>query len=224
VKSVQSVVTNEHNPLLPIDLDSSQMPDTTGQPVWQLARHLFPLQGSWTEQDYWELSGGPLVEFDNGYIEVLDVPTKEHQRLAQYIFVVIREFLLGKRIGEVFMAPLPMRLWEGKFREPDVLFVRNDRAEYQGNYPEGADLVVEVVSSGHENRRRDFEVKRSEYAKAGIAEYWIMDPQEQAVTVLHQAGQAYDLVGHFRRGETASSVELPGLEVSVDSWLDAASR
>ncbi|NJO98896.1 MAG: Uma2 family endonuclease, partial [Pleurocapsa sp. CRU_1_2] len=45
-------------------------------------------------------------------------------------------------------------------------------------------LVVEVVSPGKVNRDRDYRYKRSEYAARGIAEYWIVDPQESKITVL----------------------------------------
>ena len=192
-----------------------------GTPAWRIAL-FYPGQGAWSEDEYLNLSGGPLVEFDNGHIEVFDMPTKEHQRLTQFIFVVLREFLLGKGIGEAFMAPLPTRLWEGKFREPDVLFLRDGRAEYKGSYPEGADLVVEVVSFDRESRRRDLEEKRLDYAKAGIPEYWIMDPLTGVVSVLRLSDNAYVLSGEFKAGQAAVSVELPGLVVSVDAWLDSA--
>ena len=196
-----------------------------GTPAWRIAL-FYPAQGSWSESEYLNLTGGPLVEFEQGRIEVLDMPTKEHQRLAQFIFVMIHNFLLGERIGEVFMAPLPMRLWEGKFREPDILFVKRGRAELRTDarrsYPEGADLVVEIVSEGDQNRRRDLHDKRAEYAKAKIPEYWILDPENETLLVLRLNGSQYDVAGKYQRGQSATSSELPGLEVSVDDWLNAA--
>ena len=202
---------------------SAEMP--LGTPAWRIAL-FYPAQGSWTESDYLNLSGGPLVEFDQGHTEVLDMPTKEHQRLAQFIFLMIRNFLLGQRVGEVFMAPLPMRLWEGKFREPDVLYVKHGRGELRigdrRSYPDGADWVVEIVSEGDENRRRDLQDKRADYAKGKIPEYWILDPENETLMVLRLNGDQYDVVGEFRRGQSATSAELPGLEVSVTDWLNAA--
>ena len=196
-----------------------------GTPAWRIAL-FYPAQGSWSETDYLNLLGGPLVEFDQGHIEVLDRPTKEHQRLAQFIFVLIRDFILGRRIGEVFMAPLPMRLWEGKFREPDVLFVKDERGEWrtddQRSYPDGADLVVEIVSPGAQSRRRDFENKRDDYARGKVPEYWILDLEQETLLVLDLNGDRYDLAGEFHRGQSATSVALPGMEVSVDAWLDSA--
>src|SRR5437773_2718941 len=80
--------------------------------------------------------------------------------------------------------------------------------------PDGADLVMEVVSEGSENRKRDLETKRLEFAAAGIAEYWIVDPQEQRITVLVLDGSIYRVHGEFAPGTQASSVLLPGFSVA----------
>jgi Uma2 family endonuclease len=191
-----------------------------GQPAWRIAL-FYPPQGSWTETDYLELEGGPLVEFDSGCVEVLDMPTKEHQRIVQFLFVWLREFVLAANLGEVFIAPLPVRLWPEKFREPDVLFLRHGRAEHRG-YPDGADLVIEVVSPDPESRRRDKDVKTAEYCRAKIAEYWIVDPEQETIKVLFLAGDDYETYGEFQCGAEARSKTLPGLTVSVDDVLAAA--
>lgn len=175
---------------------------------------LYPLQGSWTEHDYLELGTNRLVEFSEGCIEVLSTPTKLHQRIARFLFLLLQECVSARALGEVFFAPLPVRLWPGKFREPDIVFVRPERGEYAGQ-PEGADLVVEVLSPGEENRRRDVETKRGEYARAGIPEYWIVDPEARRVTVLVLEGAAYREHGTFGPEDTATSATLPGLAVSV---------
>jgi Uma2 family endonuclease len=184
-----------------------------GEPPWDVAL-LYPLQGSWTERDYLELGTNRLVEFSDGCIEVLPMPTKLHQRIVRLLFLVLQEYVSARGLGEVFFAPLPVRLWPGKFREPDVLFVRPGRADY-GGQPEGADLVMEVVSEGEENRRRDFETKPHEYARARVPECWIVDPENQRVTVLVLEDSTYRQHGVFGPGEAATSATLPGLAVSV---------
>lgn len=182
---------------------------------------LFPPQGSWTEADYLELDSGKLVEFSNGCVEVLDTPTKEHQRIVRFLFGLLSEFVSAADLGEVFFAPLPVRLWPDKFREPDLVFVRHDRGDYR-SYPEGADLVVEVVSEGEANRRRDLEIKPDEYCRAGIREYWIVDPQTSTITVLAGDGQTYQERRVYRSGEMALSHSLEGLAVPVEEVLAAA--
>jgi hypothetical protein len=74
-------------------------------------------------------------------------------------------------------------LWDGKFREPDIVFLLAQHADRRGNkYWRGADLVMEVVSE--DDPDRDLVTKRVEYAQAGICEYWLLDPRDRTVTVL----------------------------------------
>ncbi len=203
----------------PTDLKNALDDGQPGQPIWRLAL-LFPTQGSWSETDYLDLSGGPLIEFDAGSVEILDMPTKAHQRVVQFLLLWLHQYVLAKKIGEVFVAPLPVRLWADKFREPDIVFVRSGRADYRG-YPDGADLVVEVVSEGQANRRRDIEIKPSEYCRAGIAEYWIVDLEMQRIDVLIWIDGSYQK-SEFHRGQMAVSTTYEGLSISVDHVLDAA--
>jgi len=74
---------------------------------------------------------------------------------------------------------------------------------------------MEVVSEGTEARRRDYEDKRFDYAKAGIPEYWIVDPEQQRITVLVLEGNAYRVHGEFAVGQIASGVLLQGLSIDV---------
>lgn len=192
---------------------SGNRPPGFGEPAWDVAL-LYPPQGSWTERDYLELATTRLVEFSDGCVEVLPMPTKAHQRIVRLLFLVLHQFVAQRRLGEVFFATLPVHLWAGKFREPDLVFVRPQRGDYLGQ-PEGADLVVEVVSEGEENRRRDTQTKPADYARAGIPEYWIVDPPQRQVTVLVLDGDSYRQHGVFAPGETATSATLPGLAVAV---------
>ena len=206
------------------DLSSSPskpLPDPVpGEPAWGVAL-LFPPQGSWTEADYLSLDAGRLIEFSDGCVEVHDMPTKGHQRIVRYLFQLLSQVVASQGLGEVFFAPLPVRLWADKFREPDLVVVRTERADYRG-YPVGADLVVEVVSEGEANRRRDLETKREEYSRAGIEEYWIVDPEAGTVTVCSGAGPEYDQQIVFHRGDVATSPTLPGFDAVVNDILAAA--
>jgi Uma2 family endonuclease len=193
-----------------------------GEPAWRIAL-FFPEQGGWSEEDYLNLDGGPLLEFEHGFVEVLDFPTKEHQRIVQFLFVLLHAFVAQNIRGEVFVAPLPVRLRPGKFREPDIVFVDAGRAEYKG-IPDGADLVIEVVSAAADGRRRDLQVKFAEYATAGIAEYWIIDPENETIIVNYLVNDSYDSIMTFRRGDTAVSQRLPGFSVAVNDVLNSAAK
>ena len=80
---------------------------------------------------------------------------------------------------------------------------------------------MEVVSPDPQDRQRDLVVKRREYARAGIPEYWIIDPAERRVCVYTLSRRTYRLHGEFREGDEATSVLLPGFAVSVDAVLAA---
>lgn len=192
-----------------------------GQPAWRMAL-LFPPQGSWTEQEYLALDAGRQIEFDGGCVEVLDLPTKEHQRMVRFLFLLLNAFVTSRRIGEVFFAPLPVRLWNEKYREPDLIFVKQGREDI-GKYPNGADLVIEIVSDSPSDRKRDLETKVIEYEMAGIQEYWVVDPQ-QTLLLAHRLIQSKYVVETFCRGQTAHSSVLEGFTVDIAELFDAARR
>jgi Uma2 family endonuclease len=193
----------------------------TGQPVWAIATR-FPRQGNWTEADYLDLPEGfPRVELSDGHLEVLPMPTDRHQViLTAMLLLLVAE---AKRLGGwARPAGLRIRLGTGRFREPDVALLTGANAAKRGEeHWTGADLVVEVVSGGAEDRTRDYLTKRHQYAAAGIGEYWIVDPQEGLITVLMLVGDEYVEHGVFGRGDMATSAAFAGLKVGVDETLDA---
>ena len=192
----------------------------TGEPAWDIAK-LFPNQGYWSEEEYLELNGNRLVEFTNGQIEVLSIPTDLHQAIVAELFEAILLFTRAGRLGTVRFAPLRLKIAQGKFREPDVMFLAtaHDQQRHE-EYWNGADLVMEVVSD--DDRRRDLETKRLEYAQAHIPEYWIVDPQQKQITVLTLANETYQVHGTFTEGQTATSKLLSGFEVAVTDIFAAA--
>jgi Uma2 family endonuclease len=191
----------------------------TSEPTWEIA-HLFPSQGSWTEEEYLALETNHLVEFSNGFIEVLPMPTTSHQMMVAYLYGLVLAFVSTRNLGTVLFAPLRIRLKADKFREPDIAFMLKENADQiTDGFWSGADLVMEVVSGTKKDRRRDLVVKRKEYAKAGIAEYWIIDPEEERITVLRLSGKRYVVHGNFDKGAQATSHLLPGLSVNVPECL-----
>lgn len=197
-------------------------PRVEGEPAWDIAK-LFPLQGHWAEGDYLQLNGNYLVEYTHGHVEVLPMPTDEHQAIVAFLFMQLSAFVMARGLGTPRFAPLRLRVVEGKFREPDVLFLLRENDRHRRNeFWTWADLVMEVVSVDHRNR--DLETKRRDYAQAGIPEYWIVDPMLQEVTVLKLAGHHYDAVGTFKPGDRATSALLPGFAVEVAEIFSAAKQ
>jgi Uma2 family endonuclease len=197
------------------DLLAAARRDGLARPTWSAAL-LFPGDGEWTEGDYLALPTNRLVELSDGTLEVLPMPTKTHQAIAFFLTSALKRFL-GSR-AEVVMAPYPVRLWQDKFREPDVVCILAEHAHRCGEkFADGADLVMEVVSESDPSRDR--ETKRIEYARASIPEYWIIDPQEDTVTVLTLDGERYGEHGVYRRGQQATSALLHGFVVDVGDAL-----
>ena len=185
------------------------------------ALDLFPAQGEWDETAFLELSGrtNRLIELSDGYLEVLPMPGKSHQRIAVFLFNLLREHVEGSGLGEVLIAPYPIRLWPGKVREPDIVVALGTKADQLGEeIGDAPDLVVEVLSK---DRQRDLVVKRREYAKAGIREYWLIDPRNRQFTVLSLTGRTYSVYGEFHVGDEAKSKLLGGWSASTASIFEA---
>jgi Uma2 family endonuclease len=144
---------------------------------------LLPAPGEWTEEDYYPLSErGRLVELSDGNIEVIESPTYFHQLILARLFLALHAFVSQGKLGKVIFAPLPIRLWPGKIREPDLMYMSASHADRIAKYWGIPDLAVEILSPGTEENDR--EVKRHEYAQAGMTEYWIIDPDAKNIEVL----------------------------------------
>jgi Uma2 family endonuclease len=174
----------------------------------------------YSESEYFVLENGQRLEFSDGIIELMPVFTMSHQRITACLYHELKAFTLTRNLGEVCFVGVRVRLWPGKYREPDVLFMRAENAHRMTDeYWEGADLVMEVVSARDADRRRDLNQKREEYAQAEIPEYWIVDPELGQIKVLTLVGQVYLVHGEFKIGEHATSKLLPGFFVDVAAAL-----
>lgn len=188
----------------------------------ETAIDLSALQGLWSAAQYLRLTDqtNRLIEFTDGVIEVLPVPTRKHQAISRLLFLALLAFVqrLG---GTVFYAPLRVQIRPGKYREPDLLLLRAaDDPRNQNAFWLGADLVVEIVCP--DAPERDTQIKRADYAEAAIPEYWIVNPLDDTITVLRLEADRYVAHGVFRRGQRATSALLAGFAVAVDEVLDAA--
>jgi Uma2 family endonuclease len=198
------------------DLELKLIRRTTG-----LELDLLPLQGLWTEEQYLKLTDqtNQLIEFTDGYLEGIAMPTRSHQLVLLLLYELFKAFVRPSG-GMVLVAPLRVQVRPGKYREPDVVLLRDaNDPRNQDAFWLGADLVAEIVSP--DNPERDTVEKVADYAEARIPEYWIVNPLEETITVLALAGDAYTNHGVFRRGETATSALLVGFAAPVDSVFDA---
>lgn len=196
------------------------IPSSLGEPAWEAAM-FFPPQGQWNECDFLRFHTNRMAELVAGRLEILPMPSWIHQLIVKLLIELIEQQIRANELGGVLLfAPLPTRLFPGTIREPDVLYVAPENVpKLPIKYPDKIDFAIEVVSEGEEARRRDYEQKRVDYARAGVAEYWIVDPEDELITVLSLRGDAYELIGEYRSGDVASGHYFSGFSVDVNQVL-----
>jgi Uma2 family endonuclease len=188
---------------------------SSDEPTWEVA-HLFPAQGYWTETEFFELHSNRMVELADGTLEILPMPTWLHQLMVDFLADLLKQQITSETGGRVLQAPLPIRLFRNTIREPDVMyFAPGSEPQDPRSYPTRVDLAMEVVSDGVEARRRDYEDKRRDYARAGVAEYWIVDPEDKKIVVLVLRDGSYQTFGEFTAGQLAGGTLIPNLSVDV---------
>jgi len=160
-----------------------------------------------------------FAEWVDGEVIIISPASADHQRLRDFLLVLISHFLEFSPIGELFSSPYLMRLrFRPSGREPDLFFVAHEHADRaMATYLDGpADLAVEIVSPDSE--RRDRVDKYREYETAGIAEYWLLDPIRHEATFFQLGSdQHYHSVPLEDDGFYHSAV-LRGFGLRVD-WL-----
>lgn len=211
----------------------AQRPSRRGEPAWELL-DVLPEQGEWSVIEYLRLcrDSNQQIEFTNGYVEVLPVPEMIHQVVMVWLCNLLNAHRVnGQRSGIAVVSPFIFKVSSKRYRQPDVLFVKHENAHRvstkRWTY---ADLLIEIVSEGARSRHRDYERKRKLYARAGVPEYWVVDPIEKAVTVfaleslpsatVPSEPATYCEVGRFGAGQTVASPTVAGLVVSIDELFD----
>ncbi|NHZ72072.1 MAG: Uma2 family endonuclease [Aquificales bacterium] len=174
---------------------------------------LWPRQGQWTETDYFSLpDSSRLVELSEGELSIMPPPSFTHQKILDNLYSVLKAFVLKHDLGVTVFAPLAVRLWPGKIREPDILFYTHAHQDRIGEQVSGPpDFAAEIISPG--TRKTDRHDKFYEYAQAGIAEYWLVDPKAKTVEVFVLDNGVYTLLVKTGIEETAVSHILRGLKI-----------
>ena len=90
-------------------------PELEHEPTWDVAQ-LFPAQGDWSEAEYLALDTNHLVEFSQGYVEFLPMPTLSHQLIVLFLYEALKALVSAAGLGRVVVAPYKVKLWEGKYR------------------------------------------------------------------------------------------------------------
>jgi Uma2 family endonuclease len=119
-------------------------------------------------------------EWAEGVVIKMSPASAQHTLLTQYFIQWLNAYFALNPIGKVFNAPFVMQMPAiGRFREPDIQIILNENPGTLTNTAMigPADICIEVVSP--ESVVRDYGDKFNEYEKAGVREYWIIDPVRQ---------------------------------------------
>lgn len=169
-----------------------------------------------------------LREYDGQYAEYVDGEilnnmsvTDKHDFLTKFLITILTFYVSSKQLGRICGEPYQMKMTFGdkiKGREPDIFFVASENlGRIKEKYFEGAaDLVIEVISP--ESVVRDSEDKFEEYEKAGVKEYWLINPNTRTANFYgFDENEKYQMLPISAGGRFESKI-IEGLWINTN-WL-----
>ena len=167
-----------------------------------------------TYRDYLLLPEGDRRELIEGDFYVVPAPTFRHQIISRNLGMLLWEFVRGKGLGQVVWAPTDVVLSPESVVQPDILFISNERRGIitEDNVSGAPDLVVEILSPS--TAERDRELKLTLYARYGVREYWIVDPEDSSVEVMALGDAGVASARSYTSGRVESSL-LPELGITL---------
>lgn len=169
----------------------------------------------YTVEDYLQLPDDERVELIDGELVMCPAPKWSHQQIVGKLYYKLVTWNNESKAGEVGLSPTDVILSRYDAVQPDLLFVARERTDIIGDRVRGApDWAVEILSPGSE--KRDLVVKKDLYAKHGVREYWIIDPEARAVTIHALENGMLNPIRTVGPGAVAESDVMTGFAVPVD--------
>jgi Uma2 family endonuclease len=160
---------------------------------------------------------GNIYELIEGELIVSRSPSLAHQLVIGNLFFRLRSYLEANPVGEAFITP-GVIFDKHNSVIPDIVFLTREqsaRVRSETHINEAPALAVEVVSPGHENARRDRVEKLRLYAKFGVGEYWVADPEARTLEIYRHAGGALALAATLKGDDEIATPLLPGFACQV---------
>jgi Uma2 family endonuclease len=172
-----------------------------------------------TYEDYLTFpNDGRRHELVDGEHFVTPSPNTKHQRIVGRLFFALQSHLSAHPSGEVLLSPYDVVLSALDVVEPDLVFVSRENflRITEANLQGPPDLAIEVLSES--NRRHDEVTKRKLYERAGVKEYWIVDPEIETVKVHLLTEGALSRVAELSRegSERLGSPLMPGFAMDLE--------
>ena len=173
----------------------------------------------WTTSDLELLpDNGNRYEIIDGELLVTKAPHWKHQETCGRVFSALDAWSQSAGVGRAAINP-GIIFTDVDNVIPDVVWATNERLaallDDAGHLTAAPELVVEVLSPGAENERRDREVKLKLYSSRGVQEYWIVNWQKQQIEVYRRERATLKLIATLFMNDNLTSPLLPGLESPV---------
>jgi len=182
----------------------------------------------WTSQDLELLpDDGKRYEIVNGELYVSKQPHWEHQFVSGQIFALLQAWSAQAQVGMANLAP-GLIFGDDEDVVPDVVWISAQRLmnalQTDGKLHSTPELVVEILSPGSANERRDREVKRKLYSRRGAEEYWIVNWQERRIEIYRRVEAVLTLNCTLNENDVLQSPLLPGFSCRVGQIFNSGLR
>ena len=182
----------------------------------------------WTSADLENLPhNGNRYEIIDGELIVSKQPHYYHQLVCSNAIAVLAAWSKETNLGEANFAP-GVIFADDDDMAPDVIWISKARLQAalaaDGHLHQAPELVIEVLSPGAENRRRDREVKLKLYSRYGTEEYWVVNWQERRLEVYRRQEGILELEKTLNESDILQSPLLPGFSCKVGQFFTGAVR
>ena len=167
-----------------------------------------------TYEDYANTPDDERYELIDGELIMAAAPNMIHQRIGVGLFRYLL-IAVDRGLGWAYFAPVDVVLSDYDVVQPDLLFMLKENAHIitEANVQGAPDLVVEILSPS--TAQRDWNEKRDLYAKYGVKELWIADPDARIVWVMALRDGEYEVVGKYGDTQTFNSPTLAGITIDL---------
>ena len=163
------------------------------------------------------------VEYLNGDIVMTPARSPHHQIIVTNLLLLLGQHAMHNGLGLVLPAPLDVVLSkEEQIAQPDLIFIAKARAPKlvtRAAITGAPDLVLEIISPS--TARADRKIKPKIYAKYGVAEFWLIDPEDQSAEVFVLDGETYRVAGIYLAGDTIKVGRFADAQIAIDSIFAA---
>jgi Uma2 family endonuclease len=183
------------------------------------------LKKIWTTADLESLpsyeESGDRYEIINGELFVTRAPHWNHQSTCGNIYTELKKWSAETKLGEPAIAP-GIIFAGGDNVIPDLVWASNQvlaSMDQAGHLTVAPELVIEVLSSGTENERRDKIIKLRLYSDQAVQEYWLVDWRFQQVEIYRFNQQDLEIVKTLSVAEKISTPLLPNFSCDLVNFF-----